>query len=1351
MAFNQNKLARSIIQTQGIYNKYVYETDDTIADVTTAGYFSESRFIDIDGPQTNGMGWVGGIIECQCSDGYFIGVISEDGDSLTGATPSGGSITESLEDGQVPKYDDATSSLVYGGATVDPDTGEWTFDEAINVPPGSVSIGSQSISNAGFAMQWIDSSTDLEYLFISDQVPSDSGTPSGDLVRYKLDAEEIFNNQTVAIDVISPKDGNGDVFYVLPNAADGLNSIFTAIIYEAGEFDFFIRLNSHTDAPIFQQRVIADSSDAQVNTITGITNATNAVVTFSADHQYVTGDVPVFNEIVGMTEFNLLPGIEIVGTTSNTITLDVDSTTFGTYVSGGLGYKERLFPLSNPLLLLGAGTLLYVELRPVDGSQISSRGGDFGGLFIPWLRAFSRPANTISIVDEFNVTAQLGKNAYARLNSEYESTAAVTTGLVTNYQATVTIDTVTSGQFTEGVAATSNPTVITDGSGVFAQNDIIQISGSSNNDGFYEVEDHTGATLTVRGVGTVATVEDWSEDDFVTMVDSCSITKVNVAVLRAGTGGIWQVGSGSATPLTYSDVDSTAAPGNDTNIMFNNAGVEDGSDDFTYDDATKTVTLTGSGSNLPTFVADDGGDTWQTEYESECIRYSFDGNQILDIGSSGSGASSNLTLTSGTTNGTYTLEDNLENTVWQLGLKGGTFVEIDYGLVDGVKVIYSNAPSADNFYEENVVVSATDTYLEYKRGDALSTRDKRIAWTTGALDPASYSLTHRIQAEGDDANSANIDYLEYGWDKDANSGAGGYVIRTDNAGTGTAYDLDIQEGGAGEINLHTDTNLVSGALTIGDTTGLTPSGTADDLVIASQGLNTGLSILVNNNAGATNNDAYLYLGSDEDPTETGLRGDLSTGRLYMRSSGAEPWFFRGDGALVRTSDGGGGDNGAVISMDTSNSRVIRVDNSEDICYEASDNTGTASSGSHNFEVVNSGASKESVFSISDAAITASRDLNVTGDGDFTGRVDASNLPSNASEGTFTDAAANYSSPDPLAGTITTAARNVILGDNSGNSLTTELNNTIIGTNSANLILGDGNTLIGSFLGALLETGDHNVIIGESSASLLEDGGYNVIIGGESTAGTLATGSNNITIGQNADVPAGITSNFISLNNLIYGDTNLTKVRIGGSGAFSGSDEELVVTGDARATNQFITSVGFLYDDDTGVVLENNDPVEGGPTFQIELSSDDAVYRKSDQGTVETGEHRFQYLATGDIWTTSLVAGAEGVIAENEFKTNAGTVIKTTVTAVSADFPSGTTVFAVTNTAAARTITILTADIANTGKEFIIKDESGTANGTNSITIVGEGGENIDGSTSVIIDAPYGSVRLYAKSNQLWTI
>ncbi|MCP4392700.1 MAG: hypothetical protein GY804_00240 [Alphaproteobacteria bacterium] len=45
-----------------------------------------------------------------------------------------------LTEGQVPKAN-ASQKLIYGGATVDPTTEEWTFDKSINVPGGSVKVG----------------------------------------------------------------------------------------------------------------------------------------------------------------------------------------------------------------------------------------------------------------------------------------------------------------------------------------------------------------------------------------------------------------------------------------------------------------------------------------------------------------------------------------------------------------------------------------------------------------------------------------------------------------------------------------------------------------------------------------------------------------------------------------------------------------------------------------------------------------------------------------------------------------------------------------------------------------------------------------------------------------------------------------------------------------------------------------------------------------------------------------------------------------------------------------------------------------------------------------------------------
>ncbi len=74
MTFDQKKFSKSVEQTRNIFNKYVYKTNDTVSDVIVPGYFAESRFNGEDG-------WIGGIIEVQCSDGYAIIEISENNES----------------------------------------------------------------------------------------------------------------------------------------------------------------------------------------------------------------------------------------------------------------------------------------------------------------------------------------------------------------------------------------------------------------------------------------------------------------------------------------------------------------------------------------------------------------------------------------------------------------------------------------------------------------------------------------------------------------------------------------------------------------------------------------------------------------------------------------------------------------------------------------------------------------------------------------------------------------------------------------------------------------------------------------------------------------------------------------------------------------------------------------------------------------------------------------------------------------------------------------------------------------------------------------------------------------------
>ena len=83
------------------------------------------------------------------------------------------------------------------------------------------------------------------------------------------------------------------------------------------------------------------------------------------------------------------------------------------------------------------------------------------------------------------------------------------------------------------------------------------------------------------------------------------------------------------------------------------------------------------------------------------------------------------------------------------------------------------------------------------------------------------------------------------------------------------------------------------------------------------------------------------------------------------------------------------------------------------------------------------------------------------------------------------------------------------------------------------------------------------------------------------------------------------------------------------------------------------------------------------------------------------------------------------------------------------FPTGDYRLSASTLISATTVTISSADIAITDKNFEIKDEAGAA-ATNNITITCEGIQTIDGQSSVTITANYGRVRLYSNGTNLFT-
>lgn len=75
MPFQQKKLTKSINQSRGIFDKFIYQPDngDGIATIIAAGYFAESRFL-------SDPDWINSVIEIKADDGYVIGRINDAGD-----------------------------------------------------------------------------------------------------------------------------------------------------------------------------------------------------------------------------------------------------------------------------------------------------------------------------------------------------------------------------------------------------------------------------------------------------------------------------------------------------------------------------------------------------------------------------------------------------------------------------------------------------------------------------------------------------------------------------------------------------------------------------------------------------------------------------------------------------------------------------------------------------------------------------------------------------------------------------------------------------------------------------------------------------------------------------------------------------------------------------------------------------------------------------------------------------------------------------------------------------------------------------------------------------------------------
>lgn len=167
---------------------------------------------------------------------------------------------------------------------------------------------------------------------------------------------------------------------------------------------------------------------------------------------------------------------------------------------------------------------------------------------------------TITSVDSEHL---LVEDSHAMFSSNYTTAVARESGLVVNYLPTATTDTVAAGGFTAGVAGVSNPTIATTAATTFSAGDLVLVTGASEpgNNGLFECDSHAANVLTLRGIGTTGATFNFTQNQLITDATAgADLTLVNVAILQAGTDGLWEVASGNNTgSITFADLVTAGA------------------------------------------------------------------------------------------------------------------------------------------------------------------------------------------------------------------------------------------------------------------------------------------------------------------------------------------------------------------------------------------------------------------------------------------------------------------------------------------------------------------------------------------------------------------------------------------------------------------------------------------------------------------------------------------------------------------------------------------------------------------------------------------------------------------------
>lgn len=212
----------------------------------------------------------------------------------------------------------------------------------------------------------------------------------------------------------------------------------------------------------------------------------------------------------------------------------------------------------------------------------------------------------------------------------------------------------------------------------------------------------------------------------------------------------------------------------------------------------------------------------------------------------------------------------------------------------------------------------------------------------------------------------------------------------------------------------------------------------------------------------------------------------------------------------------------------------------------------------------------------------------------------------------------------------------------------------------------------------------------------------------------------------------------------------------GSGLTALVNTRVVITGDCRGATTAEVSVEKASTGGTDQVEVKVDVLSGGASVADSFYS----YAKAPLINYDTGSSgvRYSFLGTTGAfvarWISAKVVGpisggsVMGLTPDGQLVT-AGRKINRRAVAANTTITLQDEYIGVTDTTAARTITLLAASTAGSGAVYSVKDESGAA-ATNNITLARAGSDLIEGATSKVINTNYGSAKLMS-TGTAWVV